>query len=302
MNKYDKYKINKIITKAKNSDDIVNKLNNKYNEEELLDELLNNYNKRTIVASVPLFSKKENLNKIADYFISNNVYTYLDRLLFINSFTSYISKDKLKKLVDMCFDCYYNSSSAIIHLYDKHLIDEDYIIKKLDKSKERKILFVKMIVQSNYINLNMVNNGYIQDVVLESNDAKLIYDYASKCNLCDVRKLEEKLINTKNIHYMYLFAKNVEKANIDKLVDIIFASGNSYYMLNAIANIDSSLINRFNTAEEFLYSLSTLDEMSDSFKISLINKITLNINENKLKTTYIDDKKENASKIKLAKK
>ncbi len=299
MNKHDKYIINKIICKAKSCDEIVNKLNGKYDEDDLLDELLNKYNKRTIVASVPLFSKKENLDKIADYFISNNATTYLARLLYINSFISCISKDKLEKLVDMCFDYYYNDSSVIIYLYNKNLIDEEYIINKLAKSKERRISFVKMLVHYNYVNSNIVNESYIQNVALESLDAKLIYDYASKSNSFDVKKLEEKLISTNNSHYIYLFAKDIKGADIAKLTDKIFELGDAYYMLHAVADIDASLINRFKTVEEFLYAISSLDDMSESFKVSLINKIVSGLNQNK---RYEDDKKLNESKIKLAQK
>ena len=70
-------------------------------------------------------------------------------------------------------------------------------------------------------------------------------------------------------------------------------------MLHAVADIDASLINRFKTAEEFLYAISSLDDMSESFKISLINKIVSGLNQNK---RYEDDKKLNESKIKLAQK
>ena len=285
MNKIDKMKINLVISNAKSSDEIVEKLKGKYDEDELLNELLEKYNKRTIVASTSLFSKSENLEEIACYFILNGNANYIIKLLCNSSFTSRISKQSLDKLIDICFNNYYDKPQ-LITLYNERLIDEEYIKNKLSKSYTLALKFIKMIISYNYINTKIVSISYIEDIVLRSNDAKLIYDFAIKCPNADLNKLMDKIINIGDINYIYLFARDINSINKKILIDKILESNNSYYIINTIAYIDISLINIFKSSEEFLQAVSSLD-ISEASKISLIKQIMSELNKREEK--YNDD-------------
>lgn len=274
MNKVNEKNVKRIIFNN-DSSKIIEKLKGKYDEDELCELLLNKYNRKTIVALVPLFTKVSSLDMIARYFIRDgemgySVKDYILKLLSNQYFVENVNKDYLASLIDICL-LNWRSSLDFFTLCKTGLINKDSLISKMKSNEDLTFNIMNLSFDNKYLK-SVINQEDLEKVVLDSGSSKLVYNYALRCKGADIKKMEQKIIELNDILYIYLFALKVDGSDKKLLINKIKESKNIHYLILAMVNLDISLINEFNSAEEFLYVMSTLD-MANETKMDIISRV-----------------------------
>lgn len=99
-----------------------------------------------------------------------------------------------------------------------------------------------------------------ENVVIGSNNAKLIVDFALEVKEANILRLEEALIKTGNVESIYDFACLVERANIPRLRDVIVKTGNTDYI-----NLEYPVYDQFHLDEIFNQYLPSLKDIEKNF-------------------------------------
>ena len=104
------------------------------------------------------------------------------------------------------------------------------------------------------------NIADFENVVIGSNNAKLIVDFALEVKEANILRLEEALIKTGNVESIYDFACLVERANIPRLRDVIVKTGNTDYI-----NLEYPVYDQFHLDEIFNQYLPSLKDIEKNF-------------------------------------
>ena len=65
--------------------------------------------------------------------------------------------------------------------------------------------------------------------IINTNDARRIYEFARDLLGAPIDKLADAVIKTNDAHYIYYFARDIRNAPIDKLADGIVNTGDTKY-------------------------------------------------------------------------
>ncbi len=146
------------------------------------------------------------------------------------------------------------------------------VIEKLLKSDKKTLAFV-------YINdkvINYLGMDALENMIIETNDAYIIYKFADKFKDVNIEKLENEMIILGDKEYMLKFAENVAGANL-------------YKFLYAFKKINDSekyikIKNKIFMMDESLMKIHNSDK-SDTIKYLIENK-TENNNDIKLRIYF----------------
>ena len=146
------------------------------------------------------------------------------------------------------------------------------VIEKLLKSDKKTLAFV-------YINdkvINYLGMDALENMIIETNDAYIIYKFAKNIKGVDIEKLENEMIILGDKEYMLKFAENVAGANL-------------YKFLYAFKKINDSekyikIKNKIFMMDESLMKIHNSDK-SDTIKYLIENK-TENNNDIKLRIYF----------------
>lgn len=146
------------------------------------------------------------------------------------------------------------------------------VIEKLLKSDKKNLAFL-------YINdkvINYLGMDALENMIIETNDAYIIYKFAKNIKGVDIEKLENEMIILGDKEYMLKFAENVAGANL-------------YKFLYAFKKINDSekyikIKNKIFMMDESLMKIHNSDK-SDTIKYLIENK-TENNNDIKLRIYF----------------
>lgn len=146
------------------------------------------------------------------------------------------------------------------------------VIEKLLKSDKKNLAFL-------YINdkvINYLGMDALENMIIETNDAYIIYKFADKFKDVNIEKLENEMIILGDKEYMLKFAENVAGANL-------------YKFLYAFKKINDSekyikIKNKIFMMDESLMKIHNSDK-SDTIKYLIENK-TENNNDIKLRIYF----------------
>lgn len=146
------------------------------------------------------------------------------------------------------------------------------VIEKLLKSDKKNLAFL-------YINdkvINYLGMDALENMIIETNDAYIIYKFADKFKDVNIEKLENEMIILEDKEYMLKFAENVAGANL-------------YKFLYAFKKINDSekyikIKNKIFMMDESLMKIHNSDK-SDTIKYLIENK-TENNNDIKLRIYF----------------
>lgn len=146
------------------------------------------------------------------------------------------------------------------------------VIEKLLKSDKKNLAFL-------YINdkvINYLGMDALENMIIETNDAYIIYKFAKNIKGVDIEKLENEMIILEDKEYMLKFAENVAGANL-------------YKFLYAFKKINDSekyikIKNKIFMMDESLMKIHNSDK-SDTIKYLIENK-TENNNDIKLRIYF----------------
>lgn len=146
------------------------------------------------------------------------------------------------------------------------------VIEKLLKSDKKNLAFL-------YINdkvINYLGMDALENMIIETNDAYIIYKFADKFKDVNIEKLENEMIILEDKEYMLKFAENVASANL-------------YKFLYAFKKINDSekyikIKNKIFMMDESLMKIHNSDK-SDTIKYLIENK-TENNNDIKLRIYF----------------
>lgn len=146
------------------------------------------------------------------------------------------------------------------------------VIEKLLKSDKKTLAFL-------YINdkvINYLGMNALENMIIETNDAYIIYKFAKNIKGVDIEKLENEMIILGDKEYMLKFAENVAGANL-------------YKFLYAFKKINDSekyikIKNKIFMMDESLMKIHNSDK-SDTIKYLIENK-TENNNDIKLRIYF----------------
>ena len=170
------------------------------------------------------------------------------------------------------------------------------VIEKLLKSDKKNLAFL-------YINdkvINYLGMDALENMIIETNDAYIIYKFADKFKDVNIEKLEYAIIKLKSCKYIYEFAKNINGVNIEKLENEMIILEDKEYMLKFAENVASANLYKF------LYAFK---KINDSEKYIKIKDKIFNMDESLMKIHnsdksdtikyLIENKNENNNDIKL---
>lgn len=146
------------------------------------------------------------------------------------------------------------------------------VIEKLLKSDKKNLAFL-------YINdkvINYLGMDALENMIIETNDAYIIYKFADNFKDVNIEKLENEMIILEDKEYMLKFAENVASANL-------------YKFLYAFKKINDSekyikIKNKIFMMDESLMKIHNSDK-SDTIKYLIENK-TENNNDIKLRIYF----------------
>ena len=98
-------------------------------------------------------------------------------------------------------------------LNEKELNAEE--VNKVIETKDAKYIY-------NFAkNVKGVNIEKLENSIIETNDAMYIYQFARDVKGANIEKLENAIIETKNVEYIYLFARDIKGVNLYKFLNEI---------------------------------------------------------------------------------
>ena len=116
--------------------------------------------------------------------------------------------------------------------------------------------------------------------VIETKDAKYIYNFAKNVKGVNIEKLENAIIETNDAMYIYQFARDIKGANIEKLENAIIATNLVKFMQEFAKNVKGANIKKLENA---------IIEINNPSLISFMRKV-------------LDDKEMTDSEIQMAKR
>lgn len=144
------------------------------------------------------------------------------------------------------------------------------VIEKLLKSDKKNLAFL-------YINdkvINYLGMDALENMIIETNDAYIIYKFADKFKDVNIEKLENEMIILEDKEYMLKFAENVASANLYKFLYAFKKINDSEKYIkikDKIFNMDESLMKIHNSdkSDTIKYLIENKNENNNDIKLRI---------------------------------